>query len=133
MSLILLNTYRSTSYNKKVDTHYVYDVSVYLDSESNTRTTKRVVVRKLNTETGEVVPTRKKKAATPDQTEQQNKFQKLYEQEKAASREQFQESRSAMMKMAAVMKSTSEKLDTLAREALEESNNIKRLLKTYNL
>lgn len=133
MSLILLSTHRSTSYNKNVDTHYVYDVSVYLNSETNTKTTKRVVVGKLDKETGEVVPTRKKKVISSEQADQQNKYQKLYEQEKTANQEQFQASRSAMMKMAEMMKSTSDKLDRLAGEAIEESNNIKRLLKAFDL
>lgn len=133
MSLILLNTHRSTSYNKNVDTYYVYEVSVYLDSETNTKSTKRVVVGKLDRETGEIIPTRKKKTVSPEQAEQQNKYQKLYEQEKTASQEQFQASRSAMMKMAETMKSISDKLERLAGEAMEESNNIKKLLKTFDL
>ena len=133
MSLILLNTHRSTSYNKNVDTYYVYEVSVYLDSETNMKSTKRVVVGKLDRETGEIIPTRKKKAVSPEQAEQQNKYQKLYEQEKTASQEQFQASRSAMMKMAETMKSISDKLERLAGEAMEESSNIKKLLKTFDL
>ena len=133
MSLILLNTHRSTSYNKNVDTHYVYDVSVYLNSETNTKTTKRVVVGKLDRETGEFIPTRKKKVISPEQAEQQSKYQRLYEQEKTASQEQFQASRSAMMKMAETMKSISDKLERLAGEAMEESSNIKKLLKTFDL
>ena len=116
-----------------MDTHYVYDDSVYLDSETNTKTTKRVVVGKLDRETGEFIPTRKKKVISPEQAEQQSKYQRLYEQEKTASQEQFQASRSVMMKMAATMKSISDKLEQLASEATEESNTIKKLLKTFHL
>lgn len=52
-------------YNKKTGTTYVYESHSYWDKERKQHRSDRKLIGKIDPETGEIVPTKKKKTAAP--------------------------------------------------------------------
>ena len=57
MALSLLEVKRSTSFNSKTNTDYVYEVSVFWDEEAQKKIYKRKVIGKIDPVTKQEIPT----------------------------------------------------------------------------
>ncbi|HCE77620.1 MAG TPA: hypothetical protein DEP61_01655 [Lachnospiraceae bacterium] len=68
-------------YNKKTGTTYVYESHSYWDKERKQHRSDRKLIGKIDPETGEIVPTKKKKTAAPvDEEAQSREVEKLNQQ-----------------------------------------------------
>ena len=67
-------------YNKKTGVTYVYDSHSYWDKERKQHRSDRKLIGKIDPETGEIVPTRKKKETTSPDKKTLSRIKTLEEQ-----------------------------------------------------
>lgn len=122
-----LITYTRNSYNKTVNTTYVYQVTEYLNEETQERTLKRKVIGKLDPETGNIVPTaRKRTSSTPKVAGDDYKAE--YGELLNTIQRQEDHNKTIHAQMAAVLKSTSARLQEISRTADKAVSEINRLI-----
>lgn len=128
MALVKLDSQTSNSYNRAVDVTYVYEVTTYLDTETNEKTKKRKVIGKLDPETGEMVPTRKKGASKSEVSDGGAEYRQMYEQAVEESRNQMEYERSVRENLTAALQRSSRLMKDFIRQAETELKEIDRLL-----
>lgn len=128
MAIIQLGSVESTSYNKHNQTNYVYEVSFYLDDETNTKFKKRRVIGKKDPVTGETIPTGKRKKAGDDTPS----FEQ-YKQMKAQSEKQYDFDRNAKKQMTRTLKESAEKLEEIISVARAEIEYIHRTIQMFGI
>jgi hypothetical protein len=86
-------------YNKKTGTTYVYESHSYWDKERKQHRSDRKLIGKIDPETGEIVPTKKKKTTSvPDAGTSDNASEKLSEK-LAAYEAEISEQKKTILKL----------------------------------
>ena len=121
------------STNKKTGITYVFESHSYWDKEKKApRNTKRII-GKIDPETGEVVPTRKRKSNASESSEkQETKYQALYEEVLSEIKQKDEEIRHLKQEIAALLREQEEYLKKTAGELRDRSAKIGTVAREYS-
>lgn len=131
MALRELETYTRNSYNRNVNITYVYQVTVYLDEETQKKVMKRKVIGKLDPDTGKVIPTGRKKASSLSENID-NEYRTKYEDILQKMQSQEEHSKTIYAQMTAVLKSTVARFQEISRATDKAVAEINRLIALIN-
>ena len=126
MALRELETYTRNSYNRNVNITYVYQVTVYLDEDTQKKVMKRKVIGKLDPDTGKVIPTGRKKASSSSEnidSEYKTKYEDILQMQK-----QEEHSKTIHTQMTAVLKSMAVRFQEISRATDKAVAEINRLI-----
>ena len=127
MALREIETYTRNSYNRNVNFTYVYQVTVYLDEETQKKVMKRKVIGKLDPDTGKVIPTGRKKASS-ELENIDNDYKIKYEDLLQKMRKQEEHSKTIHAQMTAVLKSTAAHFQEISHATDKAVAEINRLI-----
>ena len=122
-----LTTYTRNSYNKTVNTTYVYQVTEYLNEETQERTLKRKVIGKLDPDTGNVIPTNRKKASSPPEVAGVD-YKAKYEDLLNIILRQEEHNKTMYAQLTAILKSTTARFQEISRATDKAVSEINRML-----
>lgn len=127
MAIRELTTYTRNSYNKKVNTTYVYQVTEYLNEETQERTLKRKVIGKMDPDTGNVIPTTRKRASSPPEVAGVD-YKAKYEDLLNIFLRQEEHNRTIYAQLTAVLNSTTARFQEISRATDKAVSEINRLI-----
>lgn len=127
MALRELETYTRNSYNRNVNITYVYQVTVYLDEETQKKVMKRKVIGKLDPDTGKVIPTGRKKASSSSENID-SEYKTKYEDILQKMQKQEEHSKTIHTQMTAVLKSMAVRFQEISRATDKAVAEINRLI-----
>ena len=131
MALRELETYTRNSYNRNVNITYVYQVTVYLDEDTQKKVMKRKVIGKLDPDTGKVIPTGRKKASSLSENID-NEYRTKYEDILQKMQSQEEHSKTIYAQMTAVLKNTVARFQEISRATDKAVAEINRLIALIN-
>ena len=127
MALRELETYTRNSYNRNVNITYVYQVTVYLDEDTQKKVMKRKVIGKLDPDTGKVTPTGRKKASSSSENID-SEYKTKYEDILQKMQKQEEHSKTIHTQMTAVLKSMAVRFQEISRATDKAVAEINRLI-----
>lgn len=127
MALRELETYTRNSYNRNVNITYVYQVTVYLDEDTQKKVMKRKVIGKLDPDTGKVIPTCRKKASSSSENID-SEYKTKYEDILQKMQKQEEHSKTIHTQMTAVLKSMAVQFQEISRATDKAVAEINRLI-----
>lgn len=100
-------------YNKKTGITYVYESHSYWDKERKQHRSDRKLIGKIDPETGEIVPTRKKKDPTTEKTYASSKSEEKLREELDKCRQELQEQKALVSELKTSIKKKDQILDKI--------------------
>ena len=128
MPLRELKTYTRNSFNQKVNTTYVYQVTEYLNEETQEKVLKRKVIGKLDPDTGNVIPTARKRASSIHEDVSSSEYNAKYKDLLSTIQRQEEHNKTIHAQMVAVLKSTTARFQEISRTIDKAVSEINRLI-----